>query len=135
MQPDARYNQKETAARFARQSILEAKPLLREGNLGGFARKLESAVCWAVEAWLREHDHRPNFRNGWSSMMMQFMQLAPDELRRAVLNRYSATAIFAAQAERIAPVPRPDRRILSDLEGWCDSTAAMVESLIAPPGR
>lgn len=127
MNLDPIHNQKETAARFARQSINAAKLLLGQGNVCGFAREMESAICWAVECWLWKQGHRPDNRNGWSSMLLQFTQYAPHELSGAVLSPYSSAQSLATYDERGS---RPDNETLAGLGEWCDRVAAVVETLI-----
>lgn len=126
MQLDPTQKQKEIAVRAACQSISTAKRVLREGNEAGCASEVGSALCWAVEYWLLEHDHQPDFGNGWSSMIMQFIRHAPQELRHTVISPYASAQWLAAYGENASC---PDNETLSKLEELCDRAAAVVKSL------
>jgi len=46
--------------------------------------KLRDAVMCAMESWLHGQEKAPDHSNGWHSMKGQFMEAAPDHLRRRV---------------------------------------------------
>ena len=63
----------------ARNDLRQAEKYLASGEAVNWVPgKLESAVMWAINAWLVANLHEP--KSDWQGMFFQFLEVAPKEL-------------------------------------------------------
>jgi hypothetical protein len=76
-------------ARFAFGSFDKARSALRHGDPIQVLGHVDSALKWAKEAWIWQHQEEPAMGNGWHSLVAQFDRLAagtPLAMRLALLD-------------------------------------------------
>lgn len=95
----------------ARNDLREAEKYLASGEAVNWVPgNLESAVMWAINAWLVANHHEP--KCDWQGMFFQFMKVAPKELASEAARALSSISMLEG----------------SDGIGWDRWKAGMLEN-------
>lgn len=71
----------------AEKDIHNAKSYLKTGEAFNLvSNSLSTAILWAMEAWLKSHEHEIDRGEGWKGVRSAFKEAAPEDLKEKALN-------------------------------------------------